>query len=430
MSPSVLVTPSGLAAALRRRHFRLLLLAVAGLPLVGTEVVWPLAALALGHLPRGLDFPVYMEAARNLTRGQDPYASFLASNLSDPTVNHGYIYPPLLAWVLQPLHDLSVHAAAWLAAGVEELFLLATVILIRRLLAWKGWESAAWFYLALLVWFPVQINLAEIQIGDLLLFLVTLWLWLAPRPAAGLFLAASFVLKLLTAPLLGYLALRRRWPELAVALAAVAVLLTVATPRWLPTYLVQVLPRIGSGTGYFLNLAPSGTLIRFFDPGSLLGQTGPVPFAARGLTWALDVLLILLTAWRLNWRKPKSKEDVYLEVAAVMALTPLISAVTWPHHVVLLILPIAILLTEGVRRHDVRLLGMVAGAVLLLGPVSELLVALPASWVARPWLLWPLMESGTLGLLLLYAATLTAISRRREQLPAGARLTASAAFGD
>ncbi len=398
--------------ALRNRRFRLLLLALVGVPVVVFHVTTTLGAALLDPGFQATDFLVYFQGARDLGLGHDPYTSFFKSDIYDPTLNLGYIYPPLLAWALQPLVAVGEHGAVVLAELISHACLAAFVLLLRPLLALRSWEASAWLYVLVAAWFPVRQNLYGAQVNVLLLLLVTVWLAVAQqgRAASGIPLGASFAIKFLTAPLLGYLALRRAWPALAVALAAVAVLWALAAPGWLPEYWARVFPHLGSGTGFRENIAPSGTLIRLFQPSSFYGQAGAPPPAARVLTLAISLGLLALTAWRLGWSPREGRQGLVLEASAVVAVAPIVSTLTWPSHVVLLLLPIGVLLVEGVRRRDRTLVAMVAGGALMLGPVRSGELMLIAAGVRSAIILRPLAETGVLGMALILAASLRGLA--------------------
>lgn len=403
--------------ALQNRRFRLLLLATAGLLLVGSHFWSTLGAAILDPGYRAVDFLVYLQGARDLAAGHDPYTSFFKSEIFDPTLNLGYIYPPLLAWALQPMLALGHHGAIVLAEVVDHACLVLFVLLLRPALALRSWEATAWLFVLVAAWFPVRQNLYGAQVNVLLLLLVTTWLALGSRAAAGAPLGASFAIKFLTAPLLAYLALRRAWAGLAVALLTVVALWLVAAPHWLPEYATRVFPSLGSGTGFRENIAPSGTVIRLLYPASYYGQAAPPALAARVLTIAISLAVLAIVAWRLGWRPRASREGQVLEAAAVVAAAPLVATLTWPSHAVLLLLPISVLAVIGGRRRDLRVLGLLAAGAVLLGPMRSVELALIAAGLKSELVLRPLAETGVLGMALIFAASLLALGDTSTRAP-------------
>jgi hypothetical protein len=402
--------------ALQNRRFRLVLLVLLGVPLAGFHLGTTLVAAAVEPGFRADDFLVYMHAARDLAAGADPYASFLRSPIHDPTLNQGYIYPPLLAWLLQPLVPLGDHAATVVAEIVEHACLVGFVLLLRPILALASWEATAWIYVLVTAWFPVRQNLYGAQINVVLLFLLTVWLALGRRAIAGIPLALTFAIKFITAPLLAYVGLRRWWAALVAAAATLALAWGISAPGWMPEYWRQVFPQLSAGTGFRENIAPAGTLMRILQPASYYGQNIAPAAPVRALSLGLSLALLALTAWWL-WRPAElTRRRLALEGAAVVAVAPLVATLTWPSHAALLLLPIAILLVEGGRRRDWTLTLLVACGTLLLGPVRSGELALIAAGVQSELVLRPLAETGVLGLGLVYVATLLATRPPRGTL--------------
>jgi Glycosyltransferase family 87 len=88
-------------------------------------------ARRLPTIPNGApcDFLPYYQAAQHIARGESPF-------LAD-----GYIYPPLLAFMLTPLAwlDYPVARSVWFA--ISQLFLVASAILLWRAFG-RDWASA------------------------------------------------------------------------------------------------------------------------------------------------------------------------------------------------------------------------------------------------------------------------------------------------
>ena len=148
---------------LENRRFRLFVLTVFAVPLlVGWFWQTFLQPILLYGTYDPRDFHVYMGAAWALAHAQDPYLSFLRSTVPDPAFNRGYIYPPFLAWTLQPvaglqgagldiaqlvLLEVSLGFGLWLLLRRTWLSVVATarvIIAIRRPLAIGARRDERW----------------------------------------------------------------------------------------------------------------------------------------------------------------------------------------------------------------------------------------------------------------------------------------------
>jgi Glycosyltransferase family 87 len=243
------------------------------------------------------DFYEFFEAARALTTGQDIYS-----------VGHfGYIYPPLLAFVLTPLAWLRIEAAAWIWSAVHFALLGTSVFLIaREALRRLGRPSdlatlAAVGLLAILVCVDklrTEMNMQQSNLLVLLSFGLGL-LWLDRRPLlAGLVLGFAANIKYLTLITLPYLVLRRRWRA--------AGSLVVSTVAWamLPAVYIgwtRNLEYLGKAIGGLGHLAGGGqmdgSVAKVMDPsfGWSIPTSAAILFGADRHT-LLSVGFIVLAA--------------------------------------------------------------------------------------------------------------------------------------
>lgn len=172
-------------------------------------------ALAIGNAARRIgegmgDFHHFYFAARAMLEGSDPYTSW----------RHGYIYPPLLAFLEMPMGALSQDAAAvvLLVCNVAALG-AGTWIAARGCAARAGVLSPNAVALAtasiatIVLADKVKSELQMWQTNGLLLLALALGLrWLdSRRAAAGSALAFAFNIKFLPILWLPYLVVRRRW---------------------------------------------------------------------------------------------------------------------------------------------------------------------------------------------------------------------------
>ncbi|MGH7902657.1 MAG: glycosyltransferase 87 family protein [Candidatus Dormibacteraceae bacterium] len=385
--------------------------------LIGLVVCLPLVRVGLAILANPAaaisDFRVYQDAAAAISRHADPYAYYLAPVAGDPTRTGHYVYPPLLAWALRPLVQVSplpLDIMVTLALGAS---LGLAIWLLAEALEFGNRRLVAAFAIATIAYFPVIQNFVWGQLNLLLLLLEVLWLrsWIGGGWRGGLALGAAISLKLLQVPCLALVAWRRRTASLVAALAMVALLSLAASPRLLPEYVLRVLPQIGGSTGWIANMAPYGTIARLIDPQSLYGLVRPPAWASLGA--GLAGLGVIATTWAVLPRRAGSREARGLEAAAAIAVVPLVSSLDWPAHMVLVLPTFAVAGWWAMRRGDRTVGWMVVAAWLLTGPVSEGLWGLLDGGRVGPGpILRVLVELPAMGVWLTWLATLIAIRRQ------------------
>jgi hypothetical protein len=405
-------------SALDNRRFRSVLLAVAGIP-IAALYLWQsvlLPILGSGYLG---DFQEsYMRAAGRLAAGQDPYDLCQTIGCSEPT-GPQYVTPPPLAWLLQPVVGLDGHVVV-----IGAVILLNVSLAIFLVCLWRGlrvgeWQLAALLALAALAFEPVNGNIVEGQVNLILLALSGVWLmgWIADRWWGGAALGLAVALKLIQAPVGLLLLWGRRWSMLAAALVAGLVLWLLSAPRYLVEYLLEVVPAISAGTGFFENHSPGGTITRFFDPTTFLGPTRGAPLGARIITLGIAIAALGVTFWVLG-RPRTDREGRALEAAAIVAVGPLVASYSWGTHLVLLLLPMLVLIAWAVRRRDWVVLGLVAAGWLLIGPAHKLLQTLLVSGYSDLLVLRLMAEFGVAGITCVWIASLLALRRSANSLDA------------
>jgi len=289
------------------------------------------------------DFVNYFGGAQAAAHGTDIYADFKRSWGTESWVV-AYIYPPFFAMLLAPLTSLGLVAAAriWLLV-VHAAFLVALALMLRvnpelsrsgrRLLLLAGFT-----------FMPVYLNLKFQQVATVWLLLLTAALWAALRRRAGLaglFIAAAASLKVSPIFLIPLFARLGRWRVALFAgasLVAITVVSMLAAPgSW--QFFTVVLPRIGLGTANWDNGSIDGLVSRIvqLDPGLFGGGTQTV---AKVAIVAAAVIVIGVTLWM---SRPIGEHDwaLRLGVAALVTSLLIVSSVTWQHHLVTLLLPMA-----------------------------------------------------------------------------------------
>ena len=308
------------------------------------------------HAPRADDFQDYLLAAHQLATAGDPYASFARTHVPwDWSLSSGYLYPPAFAVALIPLtwipNDLAVRI--WLIA--IQVAVVASLLIIYGVIGRPRRGELLCLVAVLTTFFPLlSSNLTGTMNALLLLLLTGAWAaWQRHRDvAAGATVGIAAVVKLFPLALVPYLAWRRHWRLLAalgVTLVGGLLLgLAVTSLDHNLSYLREMLPHLAAGTGYRENQSLAGLTARLCDP-TLANAGGSAGWCGRLLDWPL-VLALLAIVLMATSRASRSG----LEFALAVTTLPLISSVTWSFHLVILILPIALLIRQLFSREMSR----------------------------------------------------------------------------
>ena len=320
-----------------------------------------LAAASRSLLPQhvyGKDFLQGYAMARAILHRVDPYlptdvlAERFWGQVPFAAWPHPTPQPPTLGTLLVPLALLDYPTAATVWFGLEMVCLVASVYLLGRAL---GARLSIWTTLgvatALLIWYPVQVEMFMGQLQLLVLALLAgAWVALrSGRPAlGGALLGLAILVKPIPLPLLLLLVVRKDWRALTgavpVILGGYLVAGCVVGFETLVTYLTKVLPLVqGIYRAALGNMSLWSVGWRIFDGTRSQLSSGIVapplvrsPVAAQVVSIALSSLLLLVAA--LAVRKQRSP-DVSLGVMICVSI--LISPLSWPHYLVLAIIPAA-----------------------------------------------------------------------------------------
>jgi hypothetical protein len=300
------------------------------------------------------DYLQFWRAASDLAHGRDLYVAFLTNCPLNEWCRGGYIYPPLFAELFRPLLAFDPYAGAAIWLWVNHLMVVACMVVVYYgLRRWLTPTLAALLAAGWLAFLPLQASLYFMQVNVLLLLLLSLaavaFVADDRRPAAGAWLATAAMLRvtpILMVPTLLQKGFRRR-PLPVIALVITGGLLAIVS--WLanpgtPRYFSVVLPRLGNGTAFYENQSVPGLFLRIQD---LVMHQRPQPF---GLFPIALMALVLGVTWRMSWAVtgPKGRAAVF---AAFLAATPVVSSITWQHHLVSEMLAIALLAPSmGVSR--------------------------------------------------------------------------------
>ena len=356
-----------LLATFRNRPFRWALLLIVGLPVFAAY--W-LDTIQI-PLQRGFNWPldgnVYLDAAARLAHGGDPYAGF---NAAGSVLQGGYVYPPLLAWALQPLTQLSqVQADTILLVADQALFLASFAAAMAAFQVTVPWR----IYVYLLVFLGFEPNWEDLfllQANPLIALGAAVFVlaWSRGRSWGWVVVGAGIAVKLLLAPLLLLPLLRRRWRELGITALVIAVLTVVASPGHLLEYLTRILPVAGRGTGSLANLAPGAVANWLLSPGTLYNTaTAPGPLPAL-ITAAVAIAVLAVTAWRL--RSPAGTTlGRAAEAGLLVSTLPLLSSLAWANYLAVVMVALVGCFEVSLRRRTPWPAVLAAAFWLLLGPL-------------------------------------------------------------
>ena len=356
----LLYLPSG------RRRLSIALAVIAVLDYIKEAVV---DIAAIDHRPLQFDFGQFQRAAQDLGDGRNPYDAFVSMHCPGWCLG-GYIYTPLLAEGLRPLAHLPLPRAATAWLLLTHLMVLATALILWRALRGLTSPTALATMLAAgLLFQPLFENLSYVQIGTLLLLVLTGAAALHLRGGsarnrwAGALVGLATVIKvtpLLVTPALlpvgwaarGGSAARAREAVAGVAGVLMAAALLVGVMLlFVPhtaDFFTQVLPHIGGGTTAYENKSFPALIGRISEwIGFLQPRLSPGPPDSKLVTLAGLLLFIGPVAWLAARRVPPQDQDRPARAAAFagyIAAMPIVSTITWRHHVVVSILAMALLL--------------------------------------------------------------------------------------
>jgi len=343
-------------------------------------ILWPAFIQPRSTLSAlGNDFAAYYMAAWETAQGHSPYHRVQIADrvhyVLTPegqsalgitaAVIPGYVYPPTLALLLQPLTRLRFDAAltVWLLLNCA----LAPVcwVIGAKHFAQKtlwSWQSALLAVIVLAA-MPMRENLLLGQINGLVLVLalVSFIAFRDDRPfLAGALLAVAAWLKLTPAFLLIYFVYHKRnWKFLQgfSLLSLVAAAWIVAVIGWQETirYIAQILPAAGQHQLSLNNKAFLAIFDRLFKPNPLMPPAVHLPllsFAGKGIV--LTALFYAAHRWRSrasNHSQSEAGQSDYCLFAATFVLMLLCQPLLEIHHLIFTFPALAFLLGHFPREH-------------------------------------------------------------------------------
>ncbi|MBI3449469.1 MAG: DUF2029 domain-containing protein [Acidobacteria bacterium] len=280
-----------------------------------------------------------------------------------------YIYPPFLAVVLRPLAALPYHRAnqIWFL-GNAALFAASVGLLVTWRRGAVAPELAAAIAFASMNFYPTFRALQCGQVGMILLFLTAAALWSLERGRdglAGTAVAVAAAIKLTPAILIAFffLAGRRRAGMAALVGGAVCAGVSVAGAGFgnQVVFLRDFLPALSRGAATFANQSLTGFLARLATGATMNAYEfleGPAWLSAVSRALSAGVLLASLGLGARTARKGRAAEGMSLVVLGSLLASP----ISWEHHFVAALVPIAVLLSLAIGSAETP--GWRAGALL------------------------------------------------------------------
>jgi hypothetical protein len=326
--PAMALAPSDVPVTTRSRPVDRRSLVAAAAATLGLAFLVLAAATFTGSAGQGFDLDAYLAAAQRVAAGGTPYQPETLGGPYQPGPAGLYLYPPPFAVLLVPAtllpHGLAV--PIWVALHIAALAGAAIVMPVPR------WIRAVTFAVGA---FSLP-TLLDLNLGNVSTFVmlasVVAWGWQG-RPLGSVGLAASLLVRPTQAVVVLLWLARRRWREIALTLAALA-LVALATLPWVGVgaYLdfATVLRNAGSFTGIPRNVDLASAT-------AALGLAAPLPQLAFLAGAAIAVACLVVAARR------DAETALVTAFGAALLLSPLL----WAHYLVELLIPAAFLAARG-----------------------------------------------------------------------------------
>ncbi len=284
------------------------------------------ATLAVAGDTLGYDFLAYHQAIERLTGGGPLYDMSFSR-----TGGFGlFYYPPTFAPLLLPVAAAGAQAAtwAWIALSIVAFLAGVAILPVSRSIRW-------WLLLLAGLSFPFVFAIKLGQVGPILFLAFAVgWRWMDDPIRLGASAAVGAAVKLQPGLVLVWALLTGRFRATIVGGAILVVLALVATG----------LAGLDSWSDFLVLLRTVTdpiTTERNLTPGAVAYQLG-VPVATAAIVQLLNtVAVVAVFLGAIRWA---ADEASYL--VAVIA-SQLVSPILWDHYAMLLLLPVAYLLSAG-----------------------------------------------------------------------------------
>ncbi|HEX9036242.1 MAG TPA: glycosyltransferase family 87 protein [Ktedonobacterales bacterium] len=325
--------------------------------------------------PHVSDFGMYYAAAI-LLRHNPQGAIYASSALLDASTKYGgcpqlippqYVYPPLLAIVLEPLTFIPCAQALVVWTAGNALLLMLTAVMLVQFLRWerKGDPLATWaiVIVSVVAFWPMYPGLFLGQTHILVLFLMTSSVWLEERRRpwlSGLALVCAAMIKPLPALLLVYYLARGRWKVVGGALAGGIALLVIMMFGSSPATVTASLAAALQSTSFQAHPGQDEAL-------SVVAGPAGVALVAAAIVSYLAVILV------------RKRGDITLGAAWTLCSMLVLSPVVWSFYLVWLLPAFAICLRPSYPPSTRR------AAYYALLAALYLVLATPFLFLARPF---------------------------------------------
>jgi hypothetical protein len=380
---------------------------------VASSLLWDIMAvvIALSSLfryanlmpqaARASDFSHYYLSCRMLLAGRSPYATSLVPAATQyglmlsPDLTTG-TNPPVLQWLFAPFAMLKPGSAFWLWSLLQTVSLGAMLWLTRTLLA-KRLTPRAWRFLAcgMVASTPLLIHFTESQtqllIGALLLAALALLLNGRSIPACLMVVAAG-LLKLFPFVLLPWFVWRggRTWRRRAVlsglSLIAIGIGIVISgIPLWRDFIQHGLLP------------------VRYWSRNFIFNYCLAAFVTHCGGSWHAGLATGFLALAGGYWLCLRLREDETAQFC-VLTLAMLAGGTTsWSHYLVLVIFPVAVMVTRVTAEPSWARVAVFVAAVLALDNVDAPTSSFPQGWHLAKllWVYTPLFGQLTLAAMLI-----------------------------
>jgi hypothetical protein len=289
--------------------------------------------------------------------GNDPDPGYLDRQLVSRNIGRipPYTYPPIWYIFCLPLLVFSWEGAFDVFLILNQIFLtMAILCLFRNQII--NISSSGFLLLSGLVlyFFPVIRTVSGGQVNLLILLLISCALYSLKNKRdihAGILLALATAIKMHPVLLIGYCALRKRYVVVLSALLCFIVLMGFSTLvvglEVMQVYYLEVLPKWASNLrAHDMNISIAGFISRLFVGYKWLSAPFNNPGLARILISISSITTLLFLVILFFRRSNLYHNVIELEFSLVIIATALISTWTLDHHLVLLLIPYSILISN------------------------------------------------------------------------------------
>jgi hypothetical protein len=387
------------------------------------------------------DLGIYYEGGHAILTDCNPYAG--------SRIGSGYLYPPFFAFLMVPFSVLPPFggAAIWFLFNISSLILLFTISFY--LVELPGVRMAPWlrgklraladgklnWVLVLTVVITARFWLDNLQSGQINIHLWTLsllgvyFVCVRKKPAGGALLGVAMATKMMTAPLLLFLLLRKEYRAIVIALGTIALLFVVPAvivgwernaemvSAWYHTVIRPVCVEYyfygdDYNTSLFSLVYTYGRLFDLYDPYVPLPSPGTFDYVKTAVTGLFLLPLAFFSVITARKAKtlsgPLNDKLVYLVLSLIILTGLLLQPLSWIPYFVAAVFPYMMVLyvlrniKPAVRRVCYGLVGLSFVGIILSGSGDVLGVETRQ--------LFYYYKSATWAVLLLYAVVVITLS--------------------